>query len=129
MDHISNLIIKIKNASTQGHETVSVPFTNLNAAILEVLAKEGYVAAVAKKGKKVAKTLEVTLSYNESKEPRVSGVERVSKFSKRIYYPASALRSIRNGMGMMVLTTPSGILTEREARKANVGGEALFKIW
>ncbi|HYC34455.1 MAG TPA: 30S ribosomal protein S8, partial [Candidatus Paceibacterota bacterium] len=82
----------------------------------------------SKKGKKVVKTLEVELMYEEGK-PRITDVERVSKFSRRVYQGAKDLKPVRNGYGIMVLTTPKGILSDKTARKEKVGGEALFKIW
>lgn len=128
-DSISNMIIKIKNASARGFETVSFPYSKMTLAIAEVLEREGYIGAVAKKGKKVLKTIEVGLVYGEGKSPRVTGVERVSKLSRRVYKGSQELRPVKNGYGTLVLTTPKGILTDREAKTQKVGGEALFKIW
>lgn len=128
-DSISNLIITIKNASTRGLESVSIPFSNMSLAILEVLEKEGYVSTIKKVGKKVSKTLEVGIVYDEEHRPRVSGVLRVSKFSKRTYSGFKELRPVKSGYGKMILTTPKGIMTDIEAKKQRVGGETLFKIW
>lgn len=128
-DSISNMIIKLKNASLQGKETVSFPYSKMSLAIAELLEKEGWVKAVAKKGKKVLKTIEVELAYGEDKSPRVTGVERVSKLSKRVYKGSKEIRLVRNGYGTLVLTTPNGIVTDKQAKAQKVGGEALFKIW
>jgi len=129
MDSISNMIIKIKNANLRGLETVSFPYSKLSLAIAEVLEKEGYVKNVTKKGKKVVKTLEVGLVYDDAKQPRVTDVKRVSKSSKRIYVGSSEIKGVKSGFGTLVLTTPNGILTDKQAKAAKVGGEALFKIW
>ncbi|HZS43321.1 MAG TPA: 30S ribosomal protein S8 [Candidatus Paceibacterota bacterium] len=128
-DLIADLIIKIKNANMAGHETVTLPYSKIGSAVLEVLEKEGYVQGLNKKGKKITKSIEVGLVYEDGKKPRITGVERVSKFSKRVYQKAKEIRSVRSNFGMLVLTTPKGILTDKEARKEKVGGEALFKIW
>lgn len=123
------MIIKIKNANLRGLETVSFPYSKLSLAIAEVLEKEGYVKNVTKKGKKVVKTLEVGLVYDDAKQPRVTDVKRVSKSSKRIYVGSSEIKGVKSGFGTLVLTTPNGILTDKQAKAAKVGGEALFKIW
>lgn len=128
-DSISDLIIKIKNANMAGHETVTVPYSEMKSSILEVLEKEGYVEGLNKKGKKVNKFIEVGLLYGEDKSPKITGVERVSKQSKRVYQKAKSIRPVRSHFGTLILTTPKGILTDKEARTQRVGGEALFKIW
>ncbi len=127
MDTISDLIINIKNASAVGKETTTVPYSKLKESILEVLSAEGFIAPF-KKAKKDARTLEIGLVYDEY-GPRVKGVERVSKLSKRLYSDVKSLKPVKNGHGLMILTTPKGIMTDAQARKANVGGELLFKIW
>lgn len=128
MDSIANLITNIKNASDVSKETVVIPYSKMRASILDVLEKEGFITGVAKKGKKISKTLEVTLAYNEY-GPRIKGVERVSKLSKRMYAGANELKSVKQGHGVLILTTSKGIMTDAQARKAGVGGELLFKVW
>jgi small subunit ribosomal protein S8 len=128
MDGISDLIVRIKNASDARKESVTIPHSKMKAAILEVLEREGYVKGISKKGKKIHKSIEVGLVYDEY-GPRVKGVERVSKLSKRIYGGAKDLKPVKQGHGVLVITTPKGIMTDAEARKAKVGGELLFKIW
>lgn len=128
MDGISDLIVRIKNASDARKESVSIPHSKIKVAILDVLEREGYIKGIVKKGKKIHKSLEVGLVYDEY-GPRVKGVERVSKLSKRIYGGARDLKPVMQGHGVLVITTPKGIMTDSEARKAKVGGELLFKIW
>jgi small subunit ribosomal protein S8 len=128
MDPIANLITQIKNASDAGKETVTVPYSSIKEAILNVLQKEGYVQSVAKRGKKVHKYLDIDLAY-DMYGPRVKGVQRVSHLSKRMYAGAQDIKSVKQGHGMMLITTPKGILTDAEARRQKVGGELLFKIW
>ncbi len=129
MDAISNMIIKIKNANNRGLSTVSFPMSKVTLAIAELLQREGYLKDVKKKGKGVIKTIEATLVYNDKKQPRVEGVQRVSKLSKRVYAGVADIKPVRSGFGTLVLTTPKGVMTDKEARKEKVGGEVLFKIW
>ncbi len=127
-DSISNLIIQIKNAARAGRPSIPVPYSNLKLAIASILEKEGFLKLVTKRGKKVAKSIEMELAY-DGKIPRVHDVVRVSKLSRRIYQKAKDIHSVRQGYGRLILSTPKGILTDRQARKEKVGGEALFKIW
>jgi small subunit ribosomal protein S8 len=128
MDPISDMIIRIKNATEQKKESVVFPSSKLKLAIADALFKDGFVKSFGKKGKKIAKFIEVGLIY-ENGESKIHGVERVSKTSKRIYKKAGDIKKVKGGMGAMVLSTPKGIMTDRLAREANVGGEVLFKIW
>jgi small subunit ribosomal protein S8 len=128
MDQISNMIIMMKNGSLKGKESVVIPYSKMKNAILECLKKEGYVADVAKKTKKDHPVLEVALVYVD-KKPKISEVERISKQSRRIYFGMKDIHSVRNGSGLLVLSTPKGILSGKEARKEQVGGEALFRVW
>ncbi|MDD5318206.1 MAG: 30S ribosomal protein S8 [Candidatus Pacebacteria bacterium] len=127
-DSIAELITKLKNANVSGKETVSFPYSKMREQILNTLEKRGFVKAVGKKGKKVNKALEAALVYEDGKS-RIQGVSQISKFSKRIYYKVSDIKPVRNGFGALIITTPQGIMTDLEARKAKVGGEPLFKIW
>jgi len=123
------MIIKIKNASLRGLLTVSFPLSKMTLSIAKLLEKEGYLKDVIVKGKKIQKTIEASLIYDEKKQPKVTDVKRVSKLSKRMYAGVSDIRPVRSGYGILVLTTPKGILTDKQARAEKVGGEVLFKIW
>ncbi len=127
-DLISNLIIKLKNASLAKKETISVSYSKYSDAILSLLLKHGYIKSFSKKGKKVIKTCDVEIAY-EGGVPKIQGVERVSKLSKRIYRGAKELKPVRQGFGFLVVSTSKGVMTGIEAKKANLGGEPLFKIW
>jgi len=127
-DSIANLITNLKNAGVSGKQSVVAPHSELNVAVLELLQREGYVGSVVKKGKKVNKFIEVNLAYTEG-EPRIQGVKRLSTFSKRVYQGVKDIRPVKNGHGLLVLSTPKGILSDKQARKERVGGEVLFKIW
>ena len=127
-DPISDLIIRIKNAGPVKQTAISLPYSKLKHAIADVLKKHGYVASVDTNGKGVGSTLEIGVAYDGIK-PKVTDVQRISKSSRRIYKGAGELNSVRNGFGSLILSTSKGIMTDKEARKAKVGGEALFKIW
>lgn len=122
------MIIIMKNGSLAGKESVLVPYSKMKNAILECLKKEGYISAVAKKVKKNHPVLEVVLTYTD-KKPKISEVERISKQSRRIYFGMKDIHSVRNGSGLLVLSTPKGIMSGKQARTEHVGGEALFRVW
>jgi small subunit ribosomal protein S8 len=127
-DSISDFLAKLSNAGKSGKPSVIFPQSNVIQAISECLNKEGFVSSVEKKGKKNKKFLEVGVSYN-GKIPKINKIQRISKPSRRIYEKASRLRSVRNGFGRIILSTPKGILSGENAKKEKVGGELLFKIW
>lgn len=128
-DPIGDFIIRIKNAGAVKKASVSAPYSSLKLAIAEKLKDAGYVKAVEKKGKKVKKTIDVVLKYDERGVHAVNGVKRVSKPGRRLYRSAREIVPVRYGHGSLILSTPKGILTDSEARKEHVGGEALFEIW
>jgi small subunit ribosomal protein S8 len=134
-DPISDFITRIKNGSDARKEIVSMPYSAYKEAIAHVLMKAGYLTSVEKKGKKVGVTLEVGLAYiggtahDATATPRVQGVNRISKPSRRLYQKASDIRVFKSGFGNTLFSTPKGILTDVEAKKLKVGGEILFKIW
>ena len=129
MDPIADMIIRIKNASDSRKESVVFPYSKLKLAILDTLLKSGYIKSFGKKGKKVVKFIEVVLAYDAEGVPKIHGVDRVSKNSKRIYTKSRDIRKVKNGLGNLIISTPQGIMTEKVAKEANLGGEALFKIW
>ena len=118
----------MKNASKVGKNTVSFPYSKVKNAILECLKKEGYISSFSKKTKKGHPILEAELVYMD-KKPKINEVERISKLSRRVYFGMKEIYPVRNGAGILVLSTPKGILSGKEAKKEQVGGEALFKIW
>jgi small subunit ribosomal protein S8 len=128
MDHISNMLISLKNGGNAGKVTVTVPFSNLKAEIAKTLFGAGYVASYAKKSRKKGDVLELGIVYNEA-GPRIHDVKRISKSSRRVYCGVHDVKPVLHGRGILVLSTPKGIKTGDEARKEHVGGEALFEIW
>jgi small subunit ribosomal protein S8 len=128
-DPVADLIVRLSNAGAIGKVNVSIPFSNLKFAIAEKLKDAGFVRNIEKKGKKVKKTLDVTLKYDENGGHVIHGVKRISKPGRRIYKRAIEVVPVRYGHGALVLSTPKGIKTDKEARKEKIGGEALFEIW
>ena len=128
-DPIGDFINRLKNAGAIKKDNVSVPFSNVKLAIAEKLKDAGYVKAVEKKGKKVKKTLDIALVYTPAGESKIQGVKRISKPGRRLYKSVHEIVPVRYGHGALILSTPAGIKTDKEARKEKVGGEALFEIW
>jgi small subunit ribosomal protein S8 len=128
MDTISNMIIQIKNAGSAGHDQVLVPYSKLKHSIAETLQKERFVKNVTIESNKGKKVLAIGL-FMENRVSKIKGVKRISKPSRRIYKKFADLRSIKNGYGALILSTSRGVMSGREARKASLGGEALFTIW
>ncbi|HVY35844.1 MAG TPA: 30S ribosomal protein S8 [Candidatus Paceibacterota bacterium] len=128
-DPIANMLVAIKNGSAVEKGAVTVPYSALKHAIAECLRESGFVAGVSKKTEKNnVPVLEIALAYNES-GAKVHDVKRLSKPSRRLYVGMRDLRPVKNGFGMTVLSTPKGILSDKVAKKEQVGGEALFMIW
>jgi len=128
-DPVADLITRLTNAGAVNKQSVSVPFSMFKMAIAEKLKEVGYVKNIEKKGKKVKKTLDVTLKYDEAGNHAIQGVKRISKPGRRLYKSANQIVSVRYGHGALLLSTPKGIKTDKEARKEKIGGEALFEIW
>lgn len=124
MDPIADALIRIKNGYMSGGQTVSVKYSRLILRILKLLEKEGFVDKVSKK----ENMLEVLLKYT-NRAPALTDVKRVSKPSLRIYKGVKELPRVLNGLGFAVVSTPKGVMTDKEARKQNVGGEVLALVW
>ncbi len=128
-DAIGDLIVRLTNAGAIHKASVSVPYSAFKMAVAEKLKDAGFVAVVEKKGKKVRKTLDITLKYDAAGQHAIRGVKRISKPGRRMYKSFREIIPVRYGYGVLVLSTPKGVLTDKEARKEKVGGEALFEIW
>ena len=129
MDPISDMLIRVKNAGLARKESALVPYSNIKMEIANLLVREGFVKGAHKRTRQGKKMIEVVLKYNKSGLHSVNDVSRISKPSRRIYYGLAKVHPVKYGYGRLVLSTPSGVMTGREARKAGVGGEAMFKIW
>lgn len=127
MDPISNMLITIKNGGNANKPFVYVPFSKFKAAILSTLFTHGYISSHTKKKRKNGDVLEIGVRYVDG-SPRITAVKRVSKLSRRIYKGVKDIHSVKQGHGVMVLSTPKGILIDKEAQKEQVGGEVLFEL-
>lgn len=125
-DPISDFIIRLQNASRAGKSSVSLPASKLKLAVAEVLEREGYLAEVEKPKKNEA--LNVVLAFKNGK-PAISGVKRLSKASRRMYIGVRDIHPVKRGHGLLLLSTPKGVMTGKQAQEARVGGEVLFEIW
>jgi len=128
MDSLGNMLHMIKNAGNAGKESVLIPHSNFKFSVAQALLKTGYVAGVSRKGRGAKRIIEISLMY-ENGNSKVKGVRRLSKPSRRVYFNVGTIKPVRQGHGDLLLSTPKGVLTGREARKLRVGGEVLFTIW
>ena len=128
-DPISDMLVRVKNAFRVRKANTLVPYSKLKLSIAELLLREGYFKSIEKKGKKTRKFLEIELNYGENKMPKINEIARVSKPACRVYLGYKDIKRVRQGFGLSVVSTPKGLMTDREARKAKLGGEVLFKIW
>ncbi len=127
-DVIGDFIIQLKNAGVVNKKRVSLPYSKLRHAVADKLVMAGFIDSVSTKGKVAQKTLEVALKYEHGAH-KINGVKRISKPGRRLYTKVSEIHQVKFGKGKLILSTPAGILTNDEARAANVGGEQLFIIW
>lgn len=123
-DPISDFLVRLQNASMVGHSSVTLPYSSLKNAVAKILEREGYLTSVAKKNN----ALVVGLSYRDGR-PTINGIKRISKPSRRMYMGVRDVRPVRGGMGLLVLSTPAGVVTGKEAKTMRVGGEVMFEIW
>jgi len=127
-DPITDMLNRIVNAQAVGNLTVDLPFSNLKYQILEILEKNGLIKKIEKKGRKIDKTITITLKY-EDKEPAISGFKKISKPGQRIYCSWHEIKRVKSGFGLAVVSTSKGLMIDQEARKQKIGGEILFQIW
>jgi small subunit ribosomal protein S8 len=127
-DPIADLLVRIKNANAMRHETVEVPTSKTKTAILAVLKQEGFIADYAvSEGVKSVTT--VTLKYTENNQRVIKGLKRISKPSLHVYAKSEDLPKVLNGLGVAIISTSQGIMTDKQARKLNIGGEVLAFVW
>ena len=128
-DTIADLLTRIRNANTAKHATVDVPASNVKKAITQILADEGYVKSfqVIDDGKQGI--IRITLKYTDNRTPVISGLRRISKPGLRIYSSYADMPKVRKGLGIVIVSTSKGIMTDKKARELNVGGEVLAYVW
>lgn len=128
-DPIADMLTRLRNANSAYHESVSMPYSKLKSHIAEILQREGYIESFNVEDAKVGKTLTLTLKYGSNRERAIVGVRRVSKPGLRVYAKSTNLPQVLGGMGVAILSTSSGLLTDREAKDRGVGGEVLAYVW
>ena len=128
MDPISDMLNRIRNAQAVLKERVDVPFSNLKYEIARVLEEKGFIEKAEKKGKRTKRTIEITLRYKD-KIPVISGLKMVSKPGQRIYKSFREVKPVRSGYGIAIISTPKGLMTDKEVKKQRLGGEIICEIW
>src|SRR5262245_15993333 len=128
-DPISDLLVRLRNGFTRQHDVVTVPASKLKREILRVLQAEGFIQSVEVTTEEGHPVLKVQLRYVGEGQPMITGMERVSKPGRRVYVGIKDIPRVRNGIGMAILSTSQGIMTDQASRKAGLGGEVLCAIW
>lgn len=128
-DPIGDLLVRLKNGAQRRFETVAVPTSKLKRAILEILKREGYVDAIEDEVRDGHPILNVRLRYIGEGQPMITGLERISKPGRRVYVGSEDIKKVRNGIGLSILSTSKGIMTDQESRKSHLGGEVLCSVW
>ena len=129
-DPIADMLTRIRNANTAKHDTVDIPASKMKLAIADILLKDGYVKAVDVVEEGNFKTIKITLKYGANKNEKIlTGLKRISKPGLRVYASKDELPKVLGGLGTAIISTNKGVLTDKEARKENVGGEVLAFVW
>ena len=135
-DPIADMLTRLRNANQAYHDTVSMPYSKLKAGVAEILQQEGYITswkleepAEGPDKSPVGKTLVVTLKYGQNRERSIAGVRRISKPGLRVYAKSTGLPKVLGGLGIAVISTSQGLLTDRQANQKGVGGEVLAYVW
>ncbi|MFD1716547.1 30S ribosomal protein S8 [Georgenia deserti] len=128
-DPIADMLTRLRNANSAYHESVTMPYSKLKANIAEILKAEGYIAGWTVEDAEVGKKLTLDLKFGPNRERSLAGVRRVSKPGLRVYAKSTNLPKVLGGLGVAILSTSSGLLTDREAQSKGVGGEVLAYVW
>lgn len=131
-DPIADMLTRLRNANQAYHDTVAMPYSKLKSGVAEILQQEGYITSwkvdEAAEGA-VGKTLVVSLKYGQSRERSIAGVRRISKPGLRVYAKSTSLPNVLGGLGVAIISTSQGLLTDRQAKQKGVGGEVLAYVW
>lgn len=127
-DPIADMLVRIKNASMAGRNSVNVPYSKLKEKVANILAQEGYIGTIQKNNEEIYRSMTITLKY-QNKKPVINDIKRKSKPGLRQYVAKDAIPTVLGGMGISILSTSAGIMTGMEARKRGIGGELLCVIW
>ena len=128
-DPIADMLTRIRNASAANKKTVEIPASNIKKSIAEILLNEGYITKVDFKEDDKQGIIKITLKYTPEKEKVIAGIRRISKPGLRVYAGSDEVPKVLNGLGTAIISTSKGLLTDKEARKAGVGGEVLCYVW
>ena len=128
-DPITDMFNRIRNAQAVSKEKVYIPFSSLKFHIATVLERKGFIGEIRKRKQKNKKIIEIILKYNDQGAPVISGIKKVSKPGQRIYAKSGQIRIAKGGHGITIVSTPSGVITGREAKKRGLGGEVIAEIW
>ena len=128
-DPIADMLTRLRNANQAYHDTVAMPYSKLKAGVAEILQQEGYIAGWSVEDGEKGKVLAIDLKYGPNRERSIAGVRRVSKPGLRVYAKAGQLPKVLGGLGVAIISTSSGLLTDRQANKKGVGGEVLAYVY
>ena len=128
-DPIADMLARLRNANTAHHDATSMPYSKIKANIAELLQREGYIAGWRVEDAEVGKNLVVTLKFGNQRERSIAGIKRVSKPGLRVYCKSTSLPKVLGGLGIAIISTSSGLMTDKQAAKRRVGGEVLAYVW
>ena len=128
-DPIADMLTRLRNANSAYHDEVSMPYSKLKAHIAEILQQEGYIAGWRVEEAEVGKSLVLTLKYGNARERSIAGIKRVSKPGLRVYAKKDNLPRVLGGLGVAIISTSGGLMTDKQAKKHGVGGEVLAFVW
>ena len=128
-DPIADMLSRVRNANSAHHDTLSMPHSKMKEGLAQILLSEGYIAGFKTADAEVGKTLTIDLKYGPNRERSIAGVRRVSKPGLRVYAKSTELPKVLGGLGIAIISTSSGLLTDRQASKKGVGGEVLAYVW
>ena len=128
-DPVADMLTRVRNANSAFHEQISLPHSKLKAHIADILKSEGYISDWSVEDARVGKTLNLALKYGPNRERSIVGIKRVSKPGLRVYAKSTEIPKVLGGLGVAILSTSSGLLTDREATEKGVGGEVLAYVW
>jgi small subunit ribosomal protein S8 len=128
-DPIADMLTRLRNANSAYHDTVAMPHSKIKAHIAEILQREGYIASFRVEDAEVGKNLVVMLKYGNARERSIAGIKRVSKPGLRVYAKRDNLPRVLGGLGVAIISTSAGLMTDRQAKKNGVGGEVLAFVW
>ncbi|MEB4614309.1 30S ribosomal protein S8 [Leucobacter sp. M11] len=128
-DPVADLLTRLRNANSAHHDSVNIPGSKLKTGIADILKREGYIADWSVEDARVGTTLTLSLKYGPNRERTIVGIKRVSKPGLRVYARSTELPTVLGGLGIAILSTSSGLLTDREAEQKGVGGEVLAYVW